>query len=450
MNLVNTIINIPVEVKINKKAVTVYPGGEYLFRASVYNTSRRGVTWTVVSGAGTIDANGNYTAPVTYSATDRVETIRAAWTADPTKYDEAVITVHDPREFNATCNVLEDVGAKRAAIVSLNSDVVIETYVNPASGTAITGFINSSIVTGHSFPAVGSIPLYTGIQILFNSIDHTGTTYTPVTSGSISTNGCSALPTYLTKISNTEYIYSAVVSGVADKDMQGWPSGVAVTDPASFYDVLTFTATMPSGVTLTRAIKTTWFRGTHTYTTDIPKTLDGLLVVEPSAAAYALDFVTRDIVQPTISTSVTEGSGTYDGVNKQFTPDVYTPTGLYEELSSTTSDITGQAYTTKIYYGLRIDSVSPSSGPFDTAITVSGGLFRDDIQIYVNENYKIDRFTIANDRKSLTFTLPRVNIGTTGTALSGYLSLKIIYGKVITDNKEILLIKRLPNVFLLR
>lgn len=449
MNLITSIVNLPVEVKINNRGITVYPGGEYIFRASVYNTSRKGITWSVVSGAGTIDADGNYTAPISYSATDRIETIRAAWTPDPTKYAETTLTVHDPREFNVTCNVVQDIGAKKAAIVSLNSDVATETYYNPASGTVITGFINSTTVTGHSFPAVGTIPLYTGMQFLFNGIDQTGEPYDISVTGTISTNGCSGLPTYLTEISDIEYIYSAVVSGVSDKELTGWPSGVVVPDPSTFYDTLQFTANFPSGVALTRNVKTTWLRDTYTYTTDIPKTMDGLLVVTPSAAAYSLDFITRDQVKPVIST-VSNGTGTYDGVNKEFTPDVYTPTGLYEELVSTATDITGQSNTTKIYYDLRIDSVSPSSGPFETEITISGGLFRDDIQIYVNENYKIDRFTIAADRKSLTFTLPRVNIGTTTTALSGYLSFKIIYGRVVTDNKEIILIKRLPDIFLLR
>lgn len=450
MNLITNVVNIPVEVRINNRGVIVYPGGEYIFKASVYNTSRRGVTWSVVSGAGSIDGNGNYTAPIAYSSSDRIEIIRAAWTPDPSKYDEVSLTVHDPREFNVTCNVIQDIGAKKAAIVSLNNDVVIDTYYNPASGTAITGFIGSTVVTGHSFPSVGEIPLYTGMRFVFDGIDHTGETYAVNVTGAIETNGCSGLPTYINKIGNTEYLYSAVVSGVSDKESTGWPSGVAVADPTSFYDTLEFTAAFPSGVTMTRYVKATWLRGTHTYTTDIPKTMDGLLVVVPSAAAYDLKVVTRDETQPSISTSVGTGTGTYDDINKTFTPDVYTPTGLYEELISTTTDITGQSYTTKIYYDLRIDTVSPSSGPFDTSITISGGLFRDDIQIYVNENYKIDRFTIANDRKSLTFTLPHVNIGTTSTALSGYLSFKIIYGKVITDNKEILLIKRLPNIFLLR
>lgn len=51
-----------------------------------------------------------------------------------------------------------------------------------------------------------------------------------------------------------------------------------------------------------------------------------------------------------------------------------------------------------------ITSISPSSGPIGTIVTIKGSGFSSDSQ--VNVSRKIEKFTVASDGNSLTFTIP--------------------------------------------
>ena len=71
---------------------TVLPGMTDQFVANVTNDATSAVTWSVVSGGGSIDANGSYTAPTSVAAPITV-TVQAVLVSDPTQKSTATATV---------------------------------------------------------------------------------------------------------------------------------------------------------------------------------------------------------------------------------------------------------------------------------------------------------------------------------------------------------------------
>jgi RHS repeat-associated protein len=83
----------PVAVAVNPSAATLYGGQTQQFTASVINTPDTAVTWSISpAGAGSIDANGFYTAPATISTQQTVMVIATSH-ADPTQSGSAAITL---------------------------------------------------------------------------------------------------------------------------------------------------------------------------------------------------------------------------------------------------------------------------------------------------------------------------------------------------------------------
>ncbi len=84
----------PILVTLAPSAVSLYQSGTQHFTATVTNTSNTAVTWTV-SGAGTVNASGLYTAPSTI-ASQQTATVTATSQADNTKSASATVTLMPP------------------------------------------------------------------------------------------------------------------------------------------------------------------------------------------------------------------------------------------------------------------------------------------------------------------------------------------------------------------
>ncbi len=86
-------------VTVSPETVTIAPGAQTQLSAVVAGTGAfsPNVTWSVVSGGGSISSGGIYTAP----SAPAVATVRATSVTDPTKFDEATVTVEAPATTDA-------------------------------------------------------------------------------------------------------------------------------------------------------------------------------------------------------------------------------------------------------------------------------------------------------------------------------------------------------------
>jgi hypothetical protein len=80
-----------VAVSVNPTSANLQVSQTQLFVATVTGSANTGVTWDVISGGGSIDAAGLYTAPSTGGSA----TVRATSVADNTKFATATVTIQD-------------------------------------------------------------------------------------------------------------------------------------------------------------------------------------------------------------------------------------------------------------------------------------------------------------------------------------------------------------------
>ena len=114
-----TVILTP-EVHISPHAATVGAGNTYSFQASVYNTSKKGVTWSIDSGLGSIDSYGLFTAPTGYQGADSTAIIRATLKTNALIYDTALVTITEYRGVQIRITELTDFVSIQAQVLSTN------------------------------------------------------------------------------------------------------------------------------------------------------------------------------------------------------------------------------------------------------------------------------------------------------------------------------------------
>ncbi len=85
----------PVTVSVSPATASVQLGNSQAFIATVGNTTNTAVTWSIVSGSGSISSSGVYTAPATMPASSSVK-IRATSVASSTTSAAATITITPP------------------------------------------------------------------------------------------------------------------------------------------------------------------------------------------------------------------------------------------------------------------------------------------------------------------------------------------------------------------
>jgi hypothetical protein len=98
--------------------VAGWPAQTQTFTATVGNASNTAVNWTVPSGGGSIDSNGNYTAPGTVPNPATIA-VTATSVADPSRSGSATVNIQTPTTlgtFNVTVTATEGTIARSQGV----------------------------------------------------------------------------------------------------------------------------------------------------------------------------------------------------------------------------------------------------------------------------------------------------------------------------------------------
>ena len=167
-------------VTVSPQTAFVGAGQVQQFTATVTGESANTVTWSAT--VGTIDANGNYTAPAT--ATNATATITATSTADATKTATAAVSVIANGAVTSTANVQVasyTITPPATANVSIqfgtDTTYGLNTWQQPsASGGGPVTILVAGMKMNTAYHMRANIVFADGTQ--FNDIDHTFTTGT--------------------------------------------------------------------------------------------------------------------------------------------------------------------------------------------------------------------------------------------------------------------------------
>jgi hypothetical protein len=125
----------PVSVSVSSPSSSVGTGRTLQFAASVANAASTAVTWTLVSGPGTLSAAGLYTAPASLSATQSA-VIKATSVADPTRSASVTISVVPV--------ITISISPSTASIVA-GSTVQLSAFISGSTNTAVTWSLNPAV-----------------------------------------------------------------------------------------------------------------------------------------------------------------------------------------------------------------------------------------------------------------------------------------------------------------
>src|SRR5579883_1157022 len=234
-------------VSVAPQSVAIAAGATTQFTATVTGDATNSVTWSVngVAGGnsttGTIDANGNYTAP---QGTGVAVTITATSTKDTTKSGNASAKGVAPGTYAATNNaqvvqytVTTPADAKVSVEFGLDTNYGTPTWqqATPAGGGAVSLFV-AGMKANTTYHMRGVVAFNDGS--IFKDADHTF---------AVPSLPAGVLPT----ITTTTTTGASPQSGVEVLDLAGvgssLPQGVVVTDLSG--NVLwTYYPTMPAGV----------------------------------------------------------------------------------------------------------------------------------------------------------------------------------------------------------
>ena len=147
----------PVTVSVTPAAVTLAPGATQAFSAAVSGAATPTVTWSVngVAGGnaslGTIDANGNFTAPAQVPAPPTV-TVTATSTADTSASGSAAVTIAPPVSVTVT---------PATAAVGAGGTQQFTATVSNAANTAVSWSVNGTAGGSSSVGTISATGLYT-------------------------------------------------------------------------------------------------------------------------------------------------------------------------------------------------------------------------------------------------------------------------------------------------
>jgi len=147
----------PIVVTVTPASASVNLGASQAFAASVAGSSNPAVTWSVNGAAGgnatlgTIDANGNFTAPAAIPS-PALETVTAASVADPTKAGSAQVTIVAP--------VAVSIAPATAALKAGQTQQFTATVTN-ATNTAVSWSVNATAGGSASVGTIDANGLYT-------------------------------------------------------------------------------------------------------------------------------------------------------------------------------------------------------------------------------------------------------------------------------------------------
>lgn len=430
------VVDLAPEVHINPAYPAIKAGQSLQFCASVYNTFYKGLTWTCLNG--TIDPNsGLYTAPSAYLYSDGSDTITATLQFNPTIVNATNVTLEEYRELVISANIYPTTIVTKNNISSYNTQYNFGSLVLAPSGSITNVYAGSNIVTGTP-AAYGGVTASNAYLISFMAYGPDGTTFVPYMEGSVAATTATLSSTHLVRVADNAFLYY-----FGDKDItstseyHGFSVDYGCEETLEFY---TITSGYPADLQENLMFK--WLPDTFTYETTSGM-LDGeYIFVEPSGKTYNIKCFTRDVPILDLAMDSYDGNGSYDFNTGAFVSDMYTPSGDpidYIVYHPTQASINSMSIEVPIVYDLRVDEVSFTGQP-GTPVTITGGLFDDDLVIYV-AGVKIDSYTVSADRKTLTFDLNNVKYGSSDVWRLGWLDIVIVYGQIGTK----LLAKKIPE-----
>jgi hypothetical protein len=143
-------VTIPaVAVTISPGTATLGGGGTQQFAATVYNATNKGVTWSV-SGGGTIDVNGLFTAP-TVVTTLSTATVTATSVADSSKFGRATVTLIP----------ISVAVSPAVATVAINATQQFTALVSGTPNLAVTWSLSGAGCSGSSCGTLSATGFYT-------------------------------------------------------------------------------------------------------------------------------------------------------------------------------------------------------------------------------------------------------------------------------------------------
>src|SRR6202158_5725763 len=271
-----------VKVSVSPASVTLFSNGKQQFTASVSGTSNTGVTWSAAT-AGSVDANGLYTAPAVNAQTNVVVT--ATSNADSSKSAGAAVTVNpvniqalkittgnlpQGQQGNAYSEVFTatggttpyswkiSAGTPPAGIaMNANGDFAgVPTAAGTSSFTATvtdaanktaTGNFSATIIAGSTVKvsvSPASVTLFSNGKQQFTAsvsgTSNTGVTWSAATAGSVDANGLYTAPAVNAQ---TNVVVTATSNADSSKS-----AGAAVTvNPVNIQALKITTGNLPQG-----------------------------------------------------------------------------------------------------------------------------------------------------------------------------------------------------------
>lgn len=145
-----TTLTIPaVGVSVAPPNVSLNGGGSQSFTATVTNATNKTVTWSL-TGLGTLDANGAYTAP-TFVPSQQTATVKVTSTADPSKSGSAVVTL-----IPVSVSV-----SPSSPTVPIKATQQFAAAVAGTSNSAVTWSVSGTGCTGSTCGTINATGLYT-------------------------------------------------------------------------------------------------------------------------------------------------------------------------------------------------------------------------------------------------------------------------------------------------
>jgi sugar lactone lactonase YvrE len=284
----------PVTVTVSPATATVAPGGKQPFAAAVSGASTTTVTWSVNgvaggnAGVGTIDANGNFTAPATVPSPATV-TVTATSTADTSASGTAAVTIASPVSVSIT-----------PATVSLaaNATQQFTATVSNASNTAVTWSVNGAVGGSSSVGTISTAGLYTA-PASFPGIPSVTVTAASVADPNATASATVTLvqpvavtitPTATTVSLGASQAFSATVTGSTNTavswSVNGTAGGSAALGTINAQGLFTAPTTMPSPTTETV---------TATSVADATKSASGTITLQPPPSQFSLSPATTTL-----------------------------------------------------------------------------------------------------------------------------------------------------------
>ncbi len=169
-----TVTAVPVVVKVSPSSASVNLGATQTFTSTVTGSSSTGVTWSVVSGGGTISSTGVYTAPATMPASTAVS-IKATSVSTPSSSALASITLVAPPPPPIVVTV-----SPTSASVQLSGAQTFTATVTGTTNTAVTWSVTGggTISSTGVYTAPATMPSSSSITVKATSVAKTTSTAT--------------------------------------------------------------------------------------------------------------------------------------------------------------------------------------------------------------------------------------------------------------------------------